>query len=597
MLKSRSSQTKILHAMKIPGFDILEKLGEGGMATVWKAYQVSLDRVVAIKILKPQFAANPEEVRGFILEARSAAKIKHPNVVQVYDVAEIEGTYYFVMEYVAGSTVAKIIEKNGTIPQKTALRIAKCIAEALESTWDTSRLIHRDIKPENIMIGEDDTVKLADLGLAKMAGPHDASSGIHEDSVEGTPNYMSPEQAKFISKLDCRTDMYSLGASLYHMVTGAEPFYGHDPAATLNMHLTEHITNPRDINPDVTVSMAQFIAKLMMKNPGDRYPTWTEVLKDIKRVSAGHFRMIRKGGESESTVAPPIPRSTAPEKTTTEAPLLPSWVSVVALGVLLIWWALYLKGELKLPPPHQGEPSVTQRNAGSGVSSARSFSRPIPPAQALPQETIPATPEPVEQIASSNAPTAQSTVTRPATDNADRDNLDMLKMNVVNCLLAEDFVTAFSLVEKEKGQPYSEASVAQLDEIGKFIRDIARMPAIIEDAFRGKLGKEVVINFNRQSQKMIIRAIFSGSVNATLIGKSGAITDPITFSISKLPPAELNRWLGAADTPVKCAMKFILSMKAGDYESARTYASNCGPLTEFFTKEVESRLSGSHPQQ
>jgi len=235
--------------IKIPGFEVLEQVGEGGMAVVWKAHQVSLDRTVAIKVLKSQFTTDPDDVRAFIDEAKSAAKIKHNNLIQVHDVAEHDGLYYFVMEYINGETVGQILEREGPLQQKRALSIVLRIAEALAAAWTQSHVIHRDIKPHNIMIDDDGTVKLADLGLAKIVDSAHLSSQLHAGVIEGTPNYISPEQARCSLHTDSRTDMYSLGATLYHMLTGEMPFAGRPPLSVLQAHIEERLPNPKDFAP------------------------------------------------------------------------------------------------------------------------------------------------------------------------------------------------------------------------------------------------------------------------------------------------------------------------------------------------------------
>jgi len=176
--------------MNIEGFDNLEQIGEGGMAVVWKAHQVSLERDVAIKILKAELSADPEEVADFTREAKAAASLKHPNIIQVYDAAEQEGVYYFVMEYIAGQTAEQVLE-NGPLHWKKVAQIGLAIAEALDYAWNKASLIHRDVKPSNIMFDDDGTIKLADLGLAKRLDTDSLAEQIQIRKLEGTPNYMS----------------------------------------------------------------------------------------------------------------------------------------------------------------------------------------------------------------------------------------------------------------------------------------------------------------------------------------------------------------------------------------------------------------------
>ncbi|MDD4872570.1 MAG: serine/threonine-protein kinase, partial [Kiritimatiellae bacterium] len=204
--------------LQITGFEILECLGQGGMATVWKARQLSLDRIVAIKVLSSRMARDVADIERFLKEAKSAAKLKHSGIIQVYDVNAENNQYYIVMEYVAGYTVGDWLRRKSILSEEDALLVVDSVADALDYAWNKESIIHCDIKPDNIIIDSDGTVKVADLGLARTIS---AMSTRQEDEyVMGTPAYMSPEQARGDGDLDCRADIYSLGAMLYHLVTG-----------------------------------------------------------------------------------------------------------------------------------------------------------------------------------------------------------------------------------------------------------------------------------------------------------------------------------------------------------------------------------------
>lgn len=207
----------------LPGYEILNKLGAGGMATVWRARQVSLDRDVAIKVLSA-VVKGEDDIRRFEEEARSAAKLKHQGIVQVYDANVSGDSSYIVMEYISGYTVGEWVRKKGRLSEDDALSVAECVADALRYAWEREGLIHCDIKPDNVMVDGDGTVKVADLGLARTM----RAIGKAEvaDEILGTPAYISPEQAMGLVDLDCRADIYSLGAMLYHLLTGRFMFQG-----------------------------------------------------------------------------------------------------------------------------------------------------------------------------------------------------------------------------------------------------------------------------------------------------------------------------------------------------------------------------------
>jgi len=286
--------------LKIPGFEMIERVGQGGMATVWKARQISLDRIVAIKILSAQLAHDPTDVQRFQAEAQQAAKLKHPAIIQVYDANAEQGVYYFVMEYVAGYTVGDWVRRKGVLSEKDAILVAECVTDALDYAWQNARIIHCDIKPDNVMVDADGTVKLADLGLSRTINA--MSSKKAEEDVMGTPAYISPEQATGDPDLDCRADIYSLGAMLYHLVTGKLLFEGHPDERIMEMQVTDTVPDAIDLNPKVSKNLCAMIEKMLAKNKADRHADWAAVRADIARVKKG-LPIIHPPAEGLSTVS------------------------------------------------------------------------------------------------------------------------------------------------------------------------------------------------------------------------------------------------------------------------------------------------------
>ena len=272
----------------IDGFEILEKIGEGGMASVWKARQLSLDRIVAIKVLSEVFSNDPGDVRRFQEEAQAAAKLKHPGIVQVHDAKAENGMYYFIMEYVSGYTVGDWVRRKGVLSEKDALLVADCVADALEYAWDHAGIVHCDIKPDNIIIDEDGTVKVADLGLARTISMMESSVELL-DEIMGTPAYISPEQASGETNLDFRSDIYSLGAMLYHLVTGHMMFEDFDDDAKLEKHIEDTVADPIELNPQLSKGVCWLIERMTAKDPELRQSSWGAVRSDIRRVQHGHL--------------------------------------------------------------------------------------------------------------------------------------------------------------------------------------------------------------------------------------------------------------------------------------------------------------------
>jgi serine/threonine protein kinase len=268
-------------------FLILEEIGAGGMGVVYLSHQISLDRPAALKVLTEKYTQNNEFISNFIKEARSAAKLNHPNIVQAYAVGEDSGIYYFAMEYIEGETMKNILKRLGKIPIEQAVEVIRQISDSLDFAWKEQRLIHRDIKPDNIMIvTRTGRAKLADLGLARVAGEVD---NPNQDEVMGTPQYISPEHLMG-APMDLRSDIYSLGATFYHLLTGVFPFTGKSTLEIAKKHIEETLKSPKLVCPEIPDSLAKIIMKMMEKSPEDRYQTNEALIEDIKLFRGGDKR-------------------------------------------------------------------------------------------------------------------------------------------------------------------------------------------------------------------------------------------------------------------------------------------------------------------
>jgi serine/threonine-protein kinase len=272
-------------AQQIPGFQILSKIGQGAMAVVFKAKQLSLDRIVAIKVLPKRLSDNPEFVERFYREGRAAARLNHANIVQAYDVGESGGYHYFVMEYIDGKTVYDMIGEDKPMPEAEALRIILQAAQALEHAHQQD-LIHRDVKPKNLMLTKGGDVKLADMGLAREMKDY-VTATAEAGRAYGTPYYISPEQIRGEITIDARADIYGLGATFYHLVTGRVPFDGSTPSAVMHKHLKEPLVPPDHINHALSSGVGEIIEVMMAKSPDDRYPSMTELISDMQAVARG----------------------------------------------------------------------------------------------------------------------------------------------------------------------------------------------------------------------------------------------------------------------------------------------------------------------
>ena len=273
---------------QLPNFEILGLLGRGGMASVWRARQLSLDRLVAIKVLSPQFASTTEDILQFRTEAQTAARLKHPNVVEVYDANFSDGFYYFVMELVDGYTMGELLRRKGDMPVEDAMVIAESVAVALDYAWSFHKMVHCDIKPDNIMADADGTVKVTDLGLCRTLSLIKEPNEKVSDDIFGTPAYMSPEQIYGDAQIDCRSDIYSLGASIYHMITGYTLFQGLDNDAMMRAHVGGvQAPDPREFAPQTKPAVVMLLERMLTKRPDQRFRDWKQVLTEIKRIQDG----------------------------------------------------------------------------------------------------------------------------------------------------------------------------------------------------------------------------------------------------------------------------------------------------------------------
>lgn len=278
-------------------FVIKEAIGNGGMGTVYLAHQVTLDRDVALKVLHPDFASDTVFIQNFINEARAAASLNHPNIVQAVAVNCDEGLWYFAMEYVNGYTLRQLLEQNGRIEEQQMLDIASEVVSALKYAWNEKHIVHRDIKPDNIILTSDGHAKLSDLGLARKI------TELNEDGsteLYGTPQYIAPELL-YGAPPNAASDIYSFGATLYHTLSGRFPFMADSPEAVANLQLSAPLVPLKDIVPSISAPLSRLIDIMMVKSPEDRYHDYDELEQDLHRVHAGEMPLRQLPDAQQST--------------------------------------------------------------------------------------------------------------------------------------------------------------------------------------------------------------------------------------------------------------------------------------------------------
>ena len=278
-------------------YDLEGRIGQGGMGIVYKARQRSMDRTVALKILAPKFNSKPNFIDQFIREARAAGALNHPNIIQVHDVGTENGVHYFSMEYIDGPTCLHVLRNQGKLSPGQSLEIIRQTAKALDYAHE-HKLIHRDIKPDNIMLANGDTVKLADLGISKT---FDEIEQDDSKKIVGTPHYIAPEAAKG-NKIDHRVDIYSLGATFYHILSGKTPYQGNAPTDILKQLLKDDPTPIQELEPDTPDSVAELLERMMHKDPNERYGSAMDLMKDIEKVQGSGDVETNKPGDGETII-------------------------------------------------------------------------------------------------------------------------------------------------------------------------------------------------------------------------------------------------------------------------------------------------------
>ncbi len=401
------------------GYAVLEQLGTGGMGAVFKAKQPVLDRVVALKVIAPQVAQDPSFVARFQHEAKSAARLNHPNIVQVYAAGEETGTHFMISEFVEGESLHERLCREGRMDPQEALAICVFVAEGLKYAWDEARIIHRDIKPANIFLSNKGAVKVGDLGLAKGVGSEASAALTQSGTTVGTPFYCSPEQAQAEKEIDFRADIYSLGCTLYHMLSGKKPYESGQEQSPISVMVKQiHDLPPAilQVLPTCPMPVVMLLGRMLKKNPSERHQSYEELIEEMRRV---HDMLDQP--------QPIVPASSPSAGATIrkEVPTLTYGAAAGAVALLLaglfIWapWKDRSAGIL----PAQPRVAVEQRKQDAAratppavdqVSNQKEEPKP-PVARQSMVETVPARPPETKPVAVADIAKPDVPVTPPAT--------------------------------------------------------------------------------------------------------------------------------------------------------------------------------------
>jgi serine/threonine-protein kinase len=329
-----AKEMETLLGQQIPGYQLLEKLGQGSMGTVYKARQLSMNRLVAIKVLHARLAANPEFLQRLTREAHLAARLSHNNIIQAIDVGSAGPLHYFVMELVEGQTLREILEGGKIYSEREAVEIVLQIAQALQHAHRRG-LIHRDVKPANVVLTPEGIAKLADLGMARETD--DSALARREKGLTiGTPYYIAPEQIRGRLDVDGRADLYSLGATLYHLVTGHPPFPYEEIDRVLLAHVEEELTPPDHLNQSLSSGLGEVVEFLMAKDRRQRYRKADDLIIDLECLLSGEApKLARQHIESETLAALSEGETEEDEVPASPSGPLYAWTWILILGGLL----------------------------------------------------------------------------------------------------------------------------------------------------------------------------------------------------------------------------------------------------------------------
>jgi tRNA A-37 threonylcarbamoyl transferase component Bud32/tetratricopeptide (TPR) repeat protein len=390
----------------IGAYRIIEQLGQGGMATVFKAYHAALDRYVAIKVLHPAFMEDKNFLVRFQREARVVARLEHPNIVPIYDYAEHEGRPYLVMKYIEGETLKAHIVRGGMKPAEVT-RIVEAVGAGLAYAHKQG-ILHRDIKPSNVILANDGNIYIADFGLARIA--QSGESTMSSDMVLGTPQYISPEQAMGKRDLDAGTDIYSFGVMLYEMVVGQVPFSGDTPFAVIHDHIYSPLPLPTVANPNTPPEVERVLLKALAKERADRYEDVAGLVDAFGLAWQNHAptqairqpEAVAPAPSAPPSAAPAIPAAAtvaaaAPTAPTEKKKFKMKWWMWVGL-VLIVTFCCLLLGALSQRGKNQTGSGNAKTQAAQATQPAQQTPPPAPPTQLVAPTQPPAESDPAAQL-------------------------------------------------------------------------------------------------------------------------------------------------------------------------------------------------------
>jgi serine/threonine protein kinase/formylglycine-generating enzyme required for sulfatase activity len=566
-------EASLVPGVTLAGFRIEREIGRGAMGRVFLATQLSMDRQVALKVLPSPRVADSEFVDRFFQEVRLAARLEHPNIVAAFDAGEDHGYYYFAMAYIDGESLDARVKKHGALPEREALAWCVSIAEALAYAWDRSHILHRDVKPANIMVDPEGRAMIMDMGIAKNLSDdsHLTATGV----AVGTPHYMSPEQARGSQNVDFRADMYSLGATLFHLVAGRVPFAGTSAVEVVAKHLHDPVPSVRSFRPEVSKECQDIIVRMMAKDRAHRFASWEACIRDMHAVLKGKTPDTTKAKVAKQASEHLASQRTAPAARSPAEPPHRGlrWPVPLALGAvavaIIVGAVLLSRPQVELsrqryvppatPPAEPGESDGRPPGSPAGaVGPALAPPTPGIPAQISPPDEAAATAPAVPAAPAAAAPAVPPLVaaaeaaaqTPPPADTvapavAVADPLAIALDQVAGELLGRRTARAVALWEQASPVLQPAQPAALLAEITASLAGIDGCERRILETFRKNMGTPVTVKLKDRQCRVLVKAVTPPTVKTNELEEKGSFGS--SFSFSDLDITEKLTRLGTLD--------------------------------------------------
>lgn len=548
-------------------FAILSRIGSGGMGEVYLARQVTMDRRVALKVLPRSVTRNPQAIERFRHEVRMAARLEHPNIVTAFEAGEDFGYHYLAMAYVDGEDLRSRLKTAGVLPEREALTYARQVADALGYAWNALRMLHRDVKPANIMVDRQGRARIMDLGISKSLLEEDDDAELTASGMLiGTPHYMSPEQASSGADLDCRADIYSLGATLYHLLGDATPYSGTTSTAVVRQIGVETVRPLRELNSVISEPCARLVQKMMTTAREQRQGSWEAVLQDIDRVLAGRDPLRALSDTTATRVATRPPADAATPRLPPASPTAPASGRVVSAVPPRRPGPTAMDTSERQPPPRldlrrqRRRWRLRQAALWSGAALAIALvalaarqalrARPelvdwlrqrLPAAPATPATEAPpiaAAPAPTPTETPDAPPTPAAAEATPATlDSAATQRLDSAVRQAVEDLFDDHPDTAAEILKRAGRDPSLASLSSELFRAAALAGEGRRADALVLQSLQDDLGRSLTLRTRHGSVRLRLNRIEEG----VLVGIRMNTTDDTPMGLFRIPVADLSR--------------------------------------------------------